>query len=81
MTIDGYTFCGLSYTQFDPRLDGERFKIDDDRIGILAGAPWQDKIPGPDEEEVDVILSRVAIFRPITPPEVEEVSEEGGADE
>lgn len=79
MRIDGYTFCGLSFVQYTPRLEGQRFKIDEsEKIGILTGEPWQDQMSGPDDEdERSVVLSRVAIFKPI-PPAVEEVFEGGG---
>ena len=79
--IDGYTFCGLSYVQYTPQLDGQRLKIDESgKVGILAGEPWQDQMPGPDEDELSVVLSRIAIFEPI-PPAAEEVFEGGGEGE
>lgn len=64
MMIDGYTFWGVSYMPYNYHMEGLRFKVDDNTIGILAGEPWPDKTDV-DGEEVDVVMSRIALFRPI----------------
>ena len=75
MMVDGHRFSGIGIVNYDPRLEGERFAVSDNCIGMLAGEPWLDTIQK-ESGEVEIALSRVAIYTIIAPDDA--VSNEEG---